>query len=1078
MPEPKLLKVCLAAALLFSPIAAAQAPSLSNAHIDQIHSQNQDNASKASSPADYSKEPFVIESISSTTAFKNDGTSSSDSVIRVHVQSQAGLQQFGLLSFPYASANSTLEIVYVRVTKPDRRLIETPAENSLDMPSEITRQAPFYSDQKEKQIAVKGLGIGDTVEYRYRSQTTTPLDPGQFWYAYNFLQAGVVLSETLTISVPSGRYVQVVSPKLKPTVANKDGQTVYTWQTAHLESKSKDAEADVPDPGEPDRASVQLTTFKNWDEAGQWFRSLAAPRAAVTPDIRQKAEELTRTAKTESEKIQILYRYVSTNFRYIGIALGIGRIQPHSATDVLTNDYGDCKDKHTLFAALLAAVGVKAYPALISSAGKIDSAFPSIFQFDHVITALPRNNGFLFLDTTPEVAPFGYLIAGLRDKQALVLPDDGPAQLVKTPPDPPFKSFMTFEAEGTLNDAGTFDAKMQITLRGDAELLYRYAFRRAGQPQWKDVMQKASLILNFGGTVSDVVLSPIDDTDEPFRIEYSYNRKEFGDWENRRITVPSPPMFLQDPPAVDDAAKHPKPIQLGSPLEALNRGSMKLPPNSHPHLLPSLDLHEAFADYHTAYSVSDGVLHFERRLTIKTREVTPAQFDSYRKFTKAITDDENTFITLRAEDFASADTSDNPEAREFYKQGAEAWRRNDLPQAAVFYQKALEKDPKFAGPMYWLGAAHVALGQADSGIEEMKKSIALDPSQVNNYDYLCSTLVRHHRENEALDLWKQLLKVNPDASQALESEVRLLFSLDRYSDAISELEAAAQRNPNVPRIHLELGQAYAYSGNSEKSLAAFQKAVEADSSPLTLNNVAYALADNNIHLDDALKYAQKAVATIEEKTADISLDDLLPDDIHTPDLLAAYWDTLGWIHFRLGHFEIAEKYLHSAWLVSQASTIGDHLGQAYEKLGKKQDAAVVYSAVLSLGSAPPQTKARLDALRSNVPRASRESLAGSALQDMRTYKLGRLSKTHTTAEFYVLLKSAGRPADVKFISGSHDLSGATKPLGAVKFSVLFPDAAETQILRRGILDCEPELPGCVFVLIPPSSVQFTKLPGS
>ena len=1078
MPETKLLKVCLVATLLFSPIAAAQSPSPSNPNIDQAHAQDQGNASKSSSPADYSQEPFVIESIASSTAFKSDGTSSSDSTIRVHIQSQAGLQQFGLLSFPYASANSTLEIVYVRVTKPDHRLIETPAENSLDMPSEITRQAPFYSDQKEKQIAVKGLGIGDTIEYRYRSQTTTPLDPGQFWYAYNFLEAGVVLSETLTISVPSNRYVQVVSPKFKPTVANKDGRTVYTWQTAHLESKSKDAEVDSPSPDEPDRASVQLTTFKNWDEAGQWFRSLAAPRAAVTPDIRQKAEELTRTAKTESEKIQSIYRYVSTNFRYIGITLGIGRIQPHSATDVLTNDYGDCKDKHTLFAALLAAIGVKAYPALISSAGKIDPAFPSIFQFDHVITALPHDNGFLFLDTTPEVAPFGYLIAGLRDKQALVLPDDGPAQLVKTPPDPPFKSFMNFEAEGTLNDAGTFDAKMKITLRGDAELLYRYAFRRAGQPQWKDVMQKASLILSFAGTVSDVALSPIDDTDEPFRIEYSYNRKEFGDWENRQITLPCPPMSLPDPPSEADTPKHPKPIQLGSPLEALNSGNMKLPSNSHPHLLPSLDLHEPFADYHTAYSVSNGILHFERRLSIKTREVTPAQFVSYRKFTKAITDDETTFITLRAEDFASAETSGNPEAREFYKQGAEAWRRNDLQQAAIYYQKALEKDPKFAGPMYWLGAAHVALGQADRGIEEMKQSLTLDPAQVGNYGYLCSTLVRHRRENEALDLWKQLLKINPDAPQALENEVRLLFSLDRYSEAISELEAAAQRNPDAPGIQLELGQAYAYSGNSEKSFAAFQKAVVADSSPLTLNNTAYALADNNIHLDDALKYAQKAVAGIEEKTADISLDELLPDDVRTPDTLAAYWDTLGWIHFRLGHLEIAEKYLHSAWLVSQASTIGDHLGQVYEKLGKKQDAAAVYSAVLSFGSAPPQTRARLDALQSNAPHTSRQPLPGLALQDMRTYKIGKLSKTHTTAEFYVLLKSAGRPPDVKFISGSQDLSSATKPLGAVKFNVLFPDTAETQILRRGILDCEPELPGCVFVLIPPSSVQFTKLPGS
>ena len=76
------------------------------------------------------------------------------------------------------------------------------------------------------------------------------------------------------------------------------------------------------------------------------------------------------------------------------------------------------------------------------------------------------------------------------------------------------------------------------------------------------------------------------------------------------------------------------------------------------------------------------------------------------------------------------------------------------------------------------------------------------------------------------------------------------------------------------------------------------------------------------------------------------------------------------------------------------------------------------------------------------------------------------------------MKPAGKPPDVKFISGSEDLRTATKAIGALKFNVLFPDPAEAQILRRGILDCEPELPGCVFVLIPPSSVQFTKLPGS
>jgi len=979
VPETKLLNICLAA-LLFSPIATAQAPTLFDTKPSQSHSQSPDKAS----PADYSKEPFVVESITTTVAFKNDGTYSSDSTVRARIQSQAGLQQFGLLSFPYASANSTMEIVYIRVAKPDHRLIETPAENTLDMPTEITRQAPFYSDQKEKQIAVKGLEIGDTVEYQYRSQTTTPLDPGQFWYAYNFLEGGIALSEILQISVPSGRYVQVVSPKFKPTIASQDTQTVYTWKTANLERKPTDAETNSPDADEPDRASVQLTTFKSWDEVGQWFRTLAVPRASVTPEIQQKASKLTAKAKTDSEKIEDIYHYVSTRFRYIGVSLGIGRIQPHFAADVLTNDYGDCKDKHTLFAALLAAVGVKAYPALINSAGRIDPSFPSISQFDHVITAIPREKGFLFLDTTPEVAPFGFLLDSLRDKQALVLPDDGPAQLVKTPLDPPFKSSLDFQADGTLDDAGTWQSKMQITLRGDPEISYRLAFRRAGQPQWNQVMQQISSNLSFGGTVSDVTVSPIDETNEPFRIEYNYNRKEYGDWENRRIIAPFPPVFLPPLPDDKDAAKTSKPLKLGSPFESVYRGTMTLPANSHPHLLPSLDLHESFGEYRSLYSLSNGVLHFERHLVTKSREVIPSQFEAYRKFAKAITADVTTFITLREEDYASDDTSDNPEAEGFYRQGTEAWVRHDLIEAARLYQLALDEDPKFAGPLFWLGAAHVSLGQTNRGIEEMKRSIALDPSRRDRYQYLSSVLSTHNRELEALELWKQLHRVSPEDTLAPDNIVQILFHLKRYSEAIPELEAAVAKYPDVPRVHLEMGEAYAYSGNPQRAAAAFEKAFELDLSAATLNSVAYALADNNIQLDDALKYSQEAVAELEEKTSDISLDELLPEDVLTASNLAAYWDTLGWVHFRMGHLDLAEKYLNAAWLLSQDPVIADHLGQTFEKLGKKHDAAIAYSRAIAAGHAPPETKTRLDALQkaAKLPVGEEASYRSSSTTDL------------------------------------------------------------------------------------------------
>ena len=60
-------------------------------------------------------------------------------------------------------------------------------------------------------------------------------------------------------------------------------------------------------------------------------------------------------------------------------------------------------------------MGIKAFPALISSARDIDADVPSPGQFDHVITVVPQGPGLVWLDTTTEVGPFAYLVPPLRD---------------------------------------------------------------------------------------------------------------------------------------------------------------------------------------------------------------------------------------------------------------------------------------------------------------------------------------------------------------------------------------------------------------------------------------------------------------------------------------------------------------------------------------------------------------------------------------------------------------------------------------------------------------------------------------
>ena len=145
---------------------------ISAAVLGQISSPPQPNDEK------YKQEGVVYERVATRYVFLADGSSTREITARVRVQSDAGLKQTGLLVFHYQRDFDTISF-QVRVHKPDGRIIETAADSALDMPADITRQAPLYSDLYEKHLTVKGLAIGDTLEYSFRVEQK-PLIPGQF----------------------------------------------------------------------------------------------------------------------------------------------------------------------------------------------------------------------------------------------------------------------------------------------------------------------------------------------------------------------------------------------------------------------------------------------------------------------------------------------------------------------------------------------------------------------------------------------------------------------------------------------------------------------------------------------------------------------------------------------------------------------------------------------------------------------------------------------------------------------------------------------------------------------------------
>ncbi len=1043
---------------------------------------------------DYSKEAFVLEQSSDKFKFENDGTYTREIRMRIRIQSDAGVQHFSIVKFAYQSSSELFAVDYVRVTKPDGTVVVTPSETFQDMPADITRDAPFYSDIHETHVAVKALGASDLLEYQAHWQHNKPLIPGQFWLNYNFSHQGIVLQEIVEVSLPRARAVKLKSSAIKPAIAESGQYEVYAWTSSNLENKDAKREKQEKQEqtwqqvrGRLPQPEIELSSFKDWEELGNWYQTLQRDRVKPSAEIRTKAAELTKGLNDENAKIRALYDFVSTKYRYIGIAFGLGRYQPHPASEVLENQYGDCKDKHTLLASLLNAAGITAYPALISSTHEVDTDVPSPGQFDHVITVIPQAAGFLWLDTTTEVAPFALLVPPLRDKHALVIPDDKTSAFVVTPADDPFQTLQKFEMQAKLSDAGVLEGKAENTDRGESEVLFRAAFRVVPLPRWNDLVQRISYGLGFGGDVSEVNASQPEKTGEPFHFSYVYKRKDYSDWSNRRISPPLPPITL---PEVDEDITPTVPIWLGSPGEIDFHATLELPKGYSPQLPKAVHIGRDFGDYDATYSFNSGVITARRHLLIKLREIPATQYAEYKSFRKAVEDDYGTYSSLSTGNSAASSAasyqneiwnlpySQNAEAARLYDDAREQYQRNDTQAEVASLKRAVEIDPKFVRAWLWLGEIYKFLRQNDQALQAYRRAIEADPQQSVSYKALGFTLVGMSKVEESIPVWQQLVKVAPENVDGYTNLGTGLLYLKRYREAVSSFESAVKLGPDQAWLEGSLGTAYLHTGDIDKSRGAFEAALKLDSNPIMLNNIAYSLAEQNTDLDKAKEYGERAVREEEEASAKTQLSELQTSDLDHPRRLAKFWDTLGWTYFRSNSLTSAEAYLKAAWTLSQNPVIGRHLGQVYEKQRKREAALHMYQLAYSaspllptLSVGDPVFKKDASELEQDIRRMGGKPESTTARDDlnhMRTIKLAQTYKGNVTAEFFVLL-GPGNRVDVKFISGSDSLRGVQKTLESTNFNLKFPDDRPTRILRRGIVGCY-QYTGCSFVLMPPDAV--------
>ncbi len=1020
----------------------------------------------------------MVERLKNSFRFENEGTGRRETSARIKVQSEAGVEQWGQLVMGYNSANERVEIPYVRVLKADGSTITAPPDSVQDLSIPLEKEAPVYSDYRQKHVTVPGLRPGEELEYEFVTVTLTPLAPGQFWMEHDFARTGTVLDEQLELDVPKDREIKLkTKPGSDPKISEANGRRTYRWTSFHLDDdekdKDKDKKKDKKAKNQPEPPAVQMTTFSSWEEMGRWYAGLEKDRRQPTAEIRGKAAELIKGKTGDIDKIQALYDYVAPNFRYISLSFGVGRFQPHAAADVLHNEYGDCKDKHTLLASLLEASGYHASSVLINSSRKLDPDIPSPSQFDHVFTMVPLGKEEVWMDSTTEVAPFRLLASVLRKKQALIIPAKGASHLQETPADPPMVNRQISEIDGKVNELGKLDAHIRYELRGDAELYMRMLFRHVPRNKWNEWVKQMNAFSGMKGEVSELKVSDPAATREAFKVAYKIEAGNFLDWSKKKTELVLPLSQINMADADEDDTD---PVKIGSPVEYIYRLRLEFPAKYSERPPLPFSMKRDYGHYEASYKADGNVFTAERSLQTGINELPASRASDYIAFRRAVTADAEQHLSIDSSAAATPAFSSDLKGDDLHDAAKAAFDRGNYKTAIELFKRVVDADPKHKTAWMDLGRTYMAIRRTDEAIGAFKKQAELNPYDSYAFSALGWAYTSQRKYDDAAAAFNKAIEIDPLSQYAHSALGSMYQEAHQYEKAVPELEKAVSLKSDDAALQINLGDSYLNLGQDEKALAAFDRAVQISATPEVWNNIAYQLSLKQVHLEKAQQYAESAVTAVTNALRNLSLDRLSERDLAMVAELHANWDTLGWVYFARGDLNKAEKYVNAAWELGEYGEVGDHLAQIYEKRGRRNDAIRTYARALSGLRPTLQTRGRLAALVGGDAQASTAAEQHRLdLQTLRTVKLGKIAGLTGSAEFFVVLGSGGgesaRIESAKFISGEEKLKSLTQSLKNANIDFSFPDNVATKILRRGILSCLKATGECEFVMMLPEDVH-------
>lgn len=260
-----------------------------------------------------------------------------------------------------------------------------------------------------------------------------------------------------------------------PTIVKGKETTVYTWELKGVPAKKNEYFSPSFD---QITTSVKLapSTFElqgykgdmsSWEKFGLFRTALIGGRDELDEATKVTVHRLTDTVTDFKRKVDVLYKYMQQNTRYISVSLGIGGWQPFDAKYVAAKKYGDCKALSNFMGALLKEAHVNSLYAVIKSGnGKydFDEDFPSN-QFNHAINCAVAGKDTIWLECTDQTLPTGYLSDFTANRPVLLIGNNG-GKLVHTPKYTIKDNIVKRNINVVLDESGNLKGQMNTMFSG------------------------------------------------------------------------------------------------------------------------------------------------------------------------------------------------------------------------------------------------------------------------------------------------------------------------------------------------------------------------------------------------------------------------------------------------------------------------------------------------------------------------------------------------------------------------------------------------------------------------------------